>query len=146
MFNDQIKFIDSIDGMLNNALETVINQNSDGLKSLLVDIQMYEKGQDGTGKKLRPYSRYTIRYKISKGQPKDRTTLRDSGDFHASIQVTAYKDFYEVSSNVPHDTILTNSKNYGKNILRINPDDFINFIQEYFITELKRNVNDRLTE
>lgn len=146
MFRKQIEFIESMPGLVNNALENAINQNNDGLKRILVDQQMYERGEDGNGKKLRPYSRYTIRVKKSKGQPTDRTTLRDTGAFHSSIIVTGYRDYYEVKSNVAYDFRLTDAKNYGKNILRINRLDFSNFIRDYFIKELKLLVNDRITK
>lgn len=55
--------------------------------------QLFEKGVDAKGDKLKEYTPFTKMLKRQKGQPTDRTTLKDEGDFHAG--------FYVKSSNFP---------------------------------------------
>lgn len=55
---------------------------------LNTEDQLYEQGITATGISIAdyaPYSRVTIELKQAKGQPTDRVTLRDTGDFHKSF-------------------------------------------------------------
>jgi hypothetical protein len=53
--------------------------------------QLYDKGEDSTGDSIGEYSNATIfgtvnfKGKIQKGQPYDRVTLKDTGDFYKSF-------------------------------------------------------------
>lgn len=61
-------------------------------------IQM-QAGQDSQGQQIRPaYTPFTKRMKREKGQPTDRVTLKDTGDFYAK-QYAAFKaDHLEIRS------------------------------------------------
>jgi len=87
-------------------LRETIDNKSFIIKDYIVRKQLYDKGVDGKEKRLKGYTRTTIRYKISKGQPADRTTLKDKGDFHVSITIDAYPDRFEISSSVSHSKYL----------------------------------------
>lgn len=49
--------------------------------------QLYNKGIDSQGKSLGSYSPFTVKEKIKKGQPTDRVTLKDTGEFYKSFQI-----------------------------------------------------------
>ena len=52
--------------------------------------QLYEHGINSLGIRIdtyQPYTPYTVRIKQEKGQPYDRVTLRDTGDFQKSFEV-----------------------------------------------------------
>lgn len=52
--------------------------------------QLYEYGINSLGIRIdtyQPYTPYTVRIKQEKGQPYDRVTLRDTGDFQKSFEV-----------------------------------------------------------
>ena len=52
--------------------------------------QLYECGINSLGIRIdtyQPYTPYTVRIKQEKGQPYDRVTLRDTGDFQKSFEV-----------------------------------------------------------
>jgi hypothetical protein len=55
--------------------------------------QLFEKGENSLGIRLEniggPYSQATVQIKQEKGQPTDRITLRDKGDFYNSWEVIA---------------------------------------------------------
>ena len=62
---------------------------------LNTEEQLY-KGKDATGKELEDigggYSAFTISYKKAFGQPYDRVTLKDTGNFYKSFEVEIEKD------------------------------------------------------
>lgn len=65
--------------------------------------QLFEKGQDKLGRDLDSvgggYSPFTIQIKQKKGQPYDRVTLKDTGDFYNSFQVVNQDTYIEIIAN-----------------------------------------------
>ena len=59
----------------------ILGENVKGAKNLLLENQLF-LGIDGTGQRMQSYSPFTVEMKKSKGQPYDRTTLKDTGDFY----------------------------------------------------------------
>lgn len=60
------------------------------------------------------YSASTRRHKKSKGQPYDRVTTRDTGKYHAGLDVKVKGDDLEIGSDVPYEQYL--DKRYGKKL------------------------------
>ena len=125
-------------------LEQTINAFDFVLKDYVINKQLFREGIDGDGERLEGYKRTTIRLKIRKGDPADRTTLRDEGDFHASIQIDAFSDRFEVSSGVGYDKYIL--KRYGRNVLKITNENFREFMENYFIPNLKQIINGRFAK
>ena len=75
--------------------------------------QLFEKGEDALGRKLDDlgggYTPYTIMKKIEKGQPFDRVTLKDTGDYYDSYKISA-------PNGADYIIIITNPLKEGKNI------------------------------
>ena len=94
MFSKQIEFID------NFQTAQIVTTNARGARfdseRLIIEKQLFDKGIDGTGR-LEGYTCTTIRYKIAKGYPQT-TTLKDEGNFHASITIKAFSDTFEIGS------------------------------------------------
>lgn len=143
LFKKQIQFIENLERDFYNSLRDSIERNNLVIVDYIVNKQLYDKGVDGDNKKLRGYKRTTIKYKIRKNQVSDRTTLKDEGLFHASINIDAYDDRFEVSSDVNYAKYLI--KRYGKNILKPSTDKMNIFFKKYFIPELKKKTNDKFT-
>lgn len=90
------------------------------LGTLIIELnthnQLFQSGKDGTGKPIVPkYAAATIKYKRQKGQPVNRVTLRDSGDFHRSFNVRFIDDQIIISANDPKTLALV--EKYGEDIL-----------------------------
>lgn len=143
IFSRQIKFIEEVQRDFNKIVQQTILKYDFVLKDYVVNKQLFQKGIDGDGKRLPGYSRTTIRLKISKGQPADRTTLHDTQEFAASIQIDAFSDRFEISSNVSHTKYLM--KRYGKNIIKPTDENFKEFLTNYFIPNFKTYVNNKRT-
>lgn len=69
-------------------LSTIIENHDYEIIEMNTQDQLYEQGITATGVSIMdyaPYSEYTIELKAQKGDPYDRVTLRDEGDFHRSF-------------------------------------------------------------
>lgn len=144
IFNKQKRFIETLEETLLNQLKDSINAFNFVLKDFIVNKQLFREGIDGNGKKLEGYKRTTIRMKIRKGDPADRTTLRDEDNFHTSIRIDGFDDRFEVSSDVNHDKFIL--KRYGRDVLKITDENFREFMENYFLPNLKSKIDGRFTK
>ena len=144
MFNNQIKFIENFESILNEQFKESIMKHNLILKDCLIEKQLFDKGIDGNGKRLEGYTRTTIRYKLSKNQPADRTTLKDEGKFHAKIEINAFSDHFEIKTDVEYDKYIL--KRYGRNVLKLTNEHLKEFVIKYLIPNLKDYVNNRITK
>jgi len=79
---------------LNHYLELWFDDNNEFITDLNKK-RLLEQGTDVDGKQIRTfraeqgevYNRFTIESKYKKGQPFDRVTLKDTGEFHNSFKV-----------------------------------------------------------
>lgn len=70
-------------------IRKALEQNQQKIVEANVE-QLYEYGINSLGIRIdtyQPYTPYTVRIKQEKGQPYDRVTLRDTGDFQKSFEV-----------------------------------------------------------
>lgn len=142
IFGKQIAFIEKLKKEIHNQLKLTIEFNGSFIVQKIKEEQLFKKGEDGNEKKLKGYSRFTIRYKLAKGQPTDRTTTRDTEKFHNSITIDATPQYFLVSSNVPYDKWIV--KQYGKDILKVNNDNLREFLIKFYLPNLKRYVNNKI--
>ena len=143
LFKKQISFIQSIENDLYSSIRRAVENYDFIIKDYVVNKQLFQKGVDGKGKRLKGYKRTTIRVKLSKGQPVDRTTLLDKGKFHASITVDAYSDRFEISSDVSYDKYIV--RKYGKDVLLPSNENMSEFFRVYLLPTIKKKINDKLT-
>lgn len=137
--------IDRVKGTLGNiemsfypTLKDVFQKNSAEIERLNAEAQLYDKGQDSKGISLQPYAQSTITIKLRKGQPTDRTTLRDTGDFHRSITVIAEDNQLVIESSIEYAVFLTSR--YGKDILGVQDMNLSDFFFKYVQPEINTNI------
>jgi len=75
---------------------TVAKTEQPSIERLNTDEQMFKQGERADGAAITPpYTAFTKAIKQQKGQPTNRVTLRDTGNFHKSVsvqwQATAFK-------------------------------------------------------
>lgn len=139
IFEQQIQYLNKLEADFFGSLETAVNQNNTLIENQITEVQLFEKGQDGDQKKLAGYARTTIRIKQRKGQPTDRTTLRDTQAFHNSVTVTGFPLALEITAPVPYTQYLI--KRYGEKILVPEKEFMAGWLQRYFIPQLKKDIN-----
>jgi hypothetical protein len=107
------------------------------LESEVIDLnaeeQLFERGINAEGEEIiryAPYSEVTIEIKRAQGQPVDRVTLRDTGDFHSEFFLTRLADGVLIDSADEKTTDL--QRQYGQSILGLTDEN----IQYLILTEL----------
>lgn len=99
---------------INNYMEDITRSIEDEIKELNVH-QQYDLGQDRYGNEIRPeYAESTIRYKRRKGQPTDRVTLQDTGQYHDTFKIRYEAEGFELYANDWKAGFL--DRKYGKEI------------------------------
>ena len=120
----------------------ILKENEKGIINLNTQGQLF-LGVDSNGNRLKPYTPYTIAIKKEKGQPSDRTTLKDTGSFYSDFFLFSNgKDFDLFSSNIKTEKL---TEKYGKDIFGLTPDNehFVNFeivlphLIEWMISQLR---------
>ena len=106
-----------------HALQMLVEKNADWIADCVRDKQLYERGENALGVDImsyRPYTDFTVQIKTEKGQPTDRVTLRDTGDFHKSIHVEAGTSYFEIVASDWKTEELKGK--YGDDILGLNAE------------------------
>jgi len=123
----------AIDAFMENEAEII---------DIITEEQLYSKGIDGYGDRLdesAPYTPFTIRIKTSKNQPADRVTLKDTGEFHESIELIRKGNTVRTfSANELFEDL---KSKYGDGIINLTDENLqkviIEYIEPYLYTELK---------
>lgn len=90
ILNDLLKRVNTFNEGLTGGtyIAAIIEEHDYEIIDMNTQDQLYEQGITATGVSIMdyaPYSDITIQYKQEKGDPYDRVTLRDEGDFHRSF-------------------------------------------------------------
>ena len=100
---------------------------------------MYEQGKTSEGVSLPEYAESTKKYKIRKGQPIDRMTLRDTKAFHNSFFAEYNYGKLEITASDVKTTVLT--KRYGSDIFGLTEENRRKVSREIilpiFVSEIK---------
>lgn len=94
------EIIEALEEWQREAERIVIEEAKDFEAEIIdynTETQLYAKGQLADGTKVEPpYSPVTEYIKQLKGQPTDRVTLRDTGDFHRSFSIEWRNTEFEI--------------------------------------------------
>ena len=83
--------------------------------------QLFSKGIDSDGVSLGTYAPFTVREKERKGQPTNRITLEDTGEFYQSFRVSANRVSITIDANpIKDDNNLFDD--FGEDILGLTDD------------------------
>lgn len=131
--------------ILDEELKDEIMKHEDIIVQMIADEQLYEKGIEGRGifiMDYRPYTSKTIKVKQKKGQPYDRVTLRDTGEFHGSLHVEFDdKGFYVTSTDDKAKYLLAR---YGKTIFRLTDENLTTLLRDYIKPSLKEKILNKI--
>lgn len=127
------KMQEARDNMPRFAIDALI-ENEAFVLDMIFEEQLYMEGVNGRNVPImdfQPYSPATIWYKEQKGQPTDRVTLRDEGDFASDGDIERLDDLTAevISRDWKSDHL---QRKYGKEILILKPDN-LNELREYYI-------------
>lgn len=119
-------------------IQSIILENEYVITDMNSEDQLYEQGINRLGVNIMdyaPYSPLTIEIKKEKGQPYNRVTLRDEGDFDQSFYVEADRRQFTIKAAdwKTEDLI----QRYGRQILGLTEENKIILIWAYIYPELK---------
>ena len=131
--------------ILDEELRDEIMKHEDIIVQMVAQEQLYEKGIEGRGIEImsyQPYTARTIKIKQKKGQPYDRVTLKDTGEFYNSLHVEFDDEgFYVTSTDDKAKYLLAR---YGKTIFRLTNENFSELLRNYMRPSLKEKLKERL--
>lgn len=139
LISDLKNRVERFDKELSNGviLKSIIEENEAYIVGLNVDEQLYEQGVNNLGVEIMdyaPYSPLTIEIKRQKGQPTDRVTLYDTGEFHASFYLEIDNKQFEVKAHDEKTGLLM--KKYGRQILGLATESLKQLIWDYIFPDL----------
>lgn len=129
---DLITRLRSFELEMQEAIEKVIRDNQEIIVEMNSEDQLFEKGITSQGKSIADYAPYrpvTIQIKQAKGQPTDRVTLRDEGDFHSSFYIEFQSDGFEIKASDRKAPKLLFQ--YGTEILGLSDENFLDLANNY---------------
>lgn len=118
--------------ILDEELRNEILRHEDVIVKMVAEGQLYDKGIEGRGIKISdymPYAEITKKRKLKKGQPINRVTLRDTGEFHNSLHVEFDDEGFYVTSDDDKAKYLLDR--YGKTIFRLSNENLNTLLREY---------------
>jgi hypothetical protein len=100
-------------------------------------------GIDSSAQPITPeYAPLTRTIKQLKGQPIDRVTLRDTGDFYSSVVLSLGSNSFEMTATDPKAAGL--EEKYGEDILGLTEDNLEEFRTDYVRPELELKTRELL--
>ena len=118
-------------------IQNIIWDNEAYIVDLNAEEQLFEQGINRLGVEISdyaPYSPVTIAIKEEKGQPTNRVTLRDTGDFEASFFLEVGDKQFEIkASDFKTEDLI---KKYGRQILGLTNENIAKLIWQYVYPDL----------
>lgn len=118
--------------ILPQELKEEILENKFVIIQMITKDQLYERGINGENvfiASYQPYAQKTIQVKLKKGQPTDRVTLKDTGEFYDSFDVVFDENGFYVTSSDDKAKYLV--EKYGRTIFRLTNDNLTTLLREY---------------
>lgn len=100
-------------------VNSCVDEKEKDIVQLNID-QLYDLGQNSLGVSLGAYAPMTVRLKQEKGQPYDRVTLRDTGDFHRGFYLRKTGEGFEITSSDDKTQLLM--RDWGKSIFGLDDE------------------------
>lgn len=126
------------DGLTSGVyVKDIITENEAYIIDMNAEKQLYEQGINSLGVDISdymPYTPLTIQIKREKGQPTNRVTLRDEGDFESSFYLVIDNEKFEIKAGdwKTEDLI----KKYGRQILGLTEENLQALIWQYIYPDL----------
>lgn len=121
----------------------VVEENKEIVLDLNTEEQLFEKGIDSKGEKILPnYTPYTVNIKQVLGQPTDRVTLRNTGNFHNSFYLKRAAKEIEISATDEKTEALVDK--YGNEIFGLTPENLEEISENYVKPALEQKIKDLL--
>lgn len=134
-----IRELQTFENEVDKLVLDIVEENKDLVLDMNTKDQLFERGINSKGEKINPpYTPFTVRQKRIKGQPTDRVTLRDEGDFHSSFYMKRSAEQIEISATDSKTEALV--WQYGDEIFGLSPDNLEEISENYVKPELEKHI------
>lgn len=132
LLDTALQSIDKVTKELTKVAQQSVKENAE----IIIDMntETLFSGKDSLGKSLGKYAPRTIEYKKLKGQPYNRITLKDEGDFYEGFFVKTHKIGWSISSKDEKTGKLITD--FGKDIFGNTKQDEKEINEEYILSDL----------
>lgn len=122
----------------------IVKQYESEIIDLNTEEQLFRLGQLRTGKKIQPgYRPFTVEIKRQRGQPVDRVTLQDTGEFYEGFFIEYSANFFFITSSDPKTQDLVNR--YGSEIFGLSEKSLVEIriiIHQELLESLRKELFD----
>jgi hypothetical protein len=118
-------------------IQKIIQENEAAIIDMNAQEQLFESGENSLGVSIASYAPYTpitIEIKRMKGQPTNRVTLRDEGDFESSFYLVISDKQFEIKASDWKTEELV--EKYGSSILGLTKENIASLTWDYIYPEL----------
>lgn len=118
-------------------IQKIIQENEAAIIDMNAQEQLFESGENSLGVSIASYAPYkpiTIEIKKLKGQPTNRVTLRDEGDFESSFYLVISDKQFEIKASDWKTEELV--EKYGSSILGLTKENIASLTWDYIYPEL----------
>lgn len=129
------------DDILGRELVNEIMSHEDEIIDCIIQNQLYDRGVNGNDVEIMSYEPYrprTVKKKIKKGQPYNRVTLKDTGEWYASLKLVYDSDGFFITSTDEKNKYL--KQKYGANILRLTNQNLSMILNTYIRPSLAKKL------
>lgn len=126
-------------------IQKIIQENEAAIIDMNAQEQLFESGENSLGVSIAsyaPYSPITIEIKRLKGQPTNRVTLRDEGDFESSFYLVISDKQFEIKASDWKTEELV--EKYGSSILGLTKENIASLTWDYIYPELMDTIKKEL--
>lgn len=127
---------------LREYAEQIIEANAEKIEEL--NLQQLYDGKDADGNDITPeYAESTKRIKRKKGQPTNRVTLNDKGDFYQGIKLKKVQNIYELVGTDSKSKIL--EAKYGDRIIDLSEESKGVLVNEILLPAMEEKIKQIFT-
>lgn len=146
------KFFNSLRDKLQGIVDLKLNEvafkiaSEKEVKDLVIRLntkdQLFKLGEDSLGDSLGVYSPFTVEQKKKRGQPTNRITLKDTGEFYNSFNVVPYRGGFTIKANpIKDDDNLFDD--FGTDIIGLNEEN-LQILRDVYKDKVLEEVRKRI--
>ena len=132
---NKIKQLEQLKKQIPNQVKVIAQKNKKELLDYIRIKQLFEKGIDGLGNKLKPYKPFTVAVKRAQGKDPNIVTLEDTGAFYRGFDLLVTDQYslgiFSRDSKTPELV-----EKYGADIFTYTVDNIKELETKIFIEQL----------
>lgn len=140
-----IKDLNEYKNSLNKLSKKILDDNKEAVIDYIREKQLYEQGIDGKGKKLKPYSPFTVAVKKQKGEIYQHTTLLNEGKVYNKMDAL-FTDQNAIGVFSTDEKTPKLVEKYGASIFEFTKENIKEIDEKIFYTEYLQGIQKTISK